>query len=51
MVVKVAGNKIAVICDGDKHQGIDRIEEDLKYQSALERMGWNLLELEGQILS
>lgn len=47
MVVKVAGNKIAVICDGDKHQGIDRIEEDLKYQSALERMGWNFVRIRG----
>ena len=45
MVVKVAGKKLAVLCDGDKYQGLERIEEDLKYQAALERMGWDFVRI------
>lgn len=47
MVVKVAGKKLALLCDGDKYQSIDRIERDLKYQAALERMGWNFVRIRG----
>ncbi|MDL2060123.1 AAA domain-containing protein [Mesosutterella sp. AGMB02718] len=48
IVVRCGGKKIALECDGDAwHSDEDQIENDLKRQAILERMGWKFIRLRG----
>lgn len=48
IVVSNGEKKIALECDGDEwHSDEDQIENDLKRQAILERMGWKFIRLRG----
>ncbi len=40
LVVEGDGKRLAIECDGDRYQPLDKIHEDMDRQSVLERMGW-----------
>jgi very-short-patch-repair endonuclease len=40
LVVEGDGKRLAVECDGDRYQPLEKLPEDLDRQSVLERMGW-----------
>jgi very-short-patch-repair endonuclease len=40
LVVEGDGKRLAVECDGDRHQPLEKLPEDMDRQSVLERMGW-----------
>jgi len=39
-VVEGAGKRLAIECDGDRYQPLEKLPEDMDRQSVLERMGW-----------
>jgi very-short-patch-repair endonuclease len=47
IVVEGAGKKLAIECDGEKYHGLDKIEEDMKRQAILERLGWTFVRIRG----
>jgi len=47
MVVEGAGKRLAVECDGEKYHGNDKLEEDMKRQAILERLGWTFTRIRG----
>ncbi len=40
LVVEGNGKRLAIECDGDRHNPVEKLHEDLDRQSVLERMGW-----------
>ena len=40
LVVEGDGKRLAIECDGDRYQPLDKLPEDMDRQSVLERMGW-----------
>src|ERR1700724_647038 len=40
LVVEGDGNRLAIECDGDRYQPLEKLPEDMDRQSVLERMGW-----------
>jgi very-short-patch-repair endonuclease len=40
LVVEGDGKRLAIECDGDRFQPLERLPEDMDRQSVLERMGW-----------
>jgi len=40
LVVEGDGKRLAIECDGDRHQPLEKLPEDMDRQSVLERMGW-----------
>ena len=40
LVVEGDGKRLAIECDGDRYQSIEKLPEDMDRQSVLERMGW-----------
>jgi very-short-patch-repair endonuclease len=40
LVVEGSGKRLAIGCDGDRYQPLERLSEDMNRQSILERMGW-----------
>jgi len=34
------GKRLAIECDGDRYQPVEKLPEDMDRQSVLERMGW-----------
>jgi very-short-patch-repair endonuclease len=40
LVVEGAGKRLAIECDGDRYQPLEKLSEDMHRQSILERMGW-----------
>jgi very-short-patch-repair endonuclease len=40
LVVEGDGKRLAIECDGDRYQPLDKLPEDMERQSVLERMGW-----------
>jgi very-short-patch-repair endonuclease len=40
LVVEGAGKRLAIECDGDRYQPLEKLPEDMDRQSVLERMGW-----------
>jgi very-short-patch-repair endonuclease len=40
LVVEGAGKRLAIECDGDRYQPLEKLPEDMERQSVLERMGW-----------
>jgi very-short-patch-repair endonuclease len=47
IVVRDAGNEVAVECDGDRFHGIDQSPEDMRRQAILERAGWRFVRVRG----
>ena len=47
LVVRGAGRKLAIECDGDKYHGPDQWEADLRRQLILERLGWRFWRVRG----
>jgi very-short-patch-repair endonuclease len=40
LVVEGDSNRLAIECDGDRYQPLEKLSEDMDRQSVLERMGW-----------
>ncbi len=40
LVVEGGGKRLAIECDGDRYQPLEKLGEDLERQAVLERMGW-----------
>jgi len=40
LVVEGSGKRLAIECDGDRYQPLEKLSEDMNRQSILERMGW-----------
>ncbi len=40
LVVEGDGKRLAIECDGDRYQPLEKLPEDMDRQSVLERMGW-----------
>jgi len=40
LVVEGDGKRLAIECDGDRYQQLEKLPEDMERQSVLERMGW-----------
>jgi very-short-patch-repair endonuclease len=40
VVVEGDGKRLAIECDGDRYQPLEKLPEDMDRQSVLERMGW-----------
>jgi len=40
LVVEGNGKRLAIECDGDRYQPLEKLHEDMERQSVLERMGW-----------
>ena len=40
LVVEGGGKRLAIECDGDRYQQLEKLSEDMDRQSVLERMGW-----------
>jgi very-short-patch-repair endonuclease len=40
LVVEGNGKRLAIECDGDRYQPLEKLHEDMDRQSVLERMGW-----------
>jgi very-short-patch-repair endonuclease len=40
LVVEGDGRRLAIECDGDRYQTVEKLPEDMDRQSVLERMGW-----------
>jgi very-short-patch-repair endonuclease len=40
LVVEGSGKRLAIECDGDRYQPLEKLPEDMERQSVLERMGW-----------
>jgi very-short-patch-repair endonuclease len=40
LVVEGNGKRLAIECDGDRYQPIEKLPEDMDRQAVLERMGW-----------
>jgi very-short-patch-repair endonuclease len=40
LVVEGDGKRLAIECDGDRFQSLEKLPEDMDRQSVLERMGW-----------
>ena len=40
LVVEGDGKRLAIECDGDRYQPVEKLPEDMDRQSVLERMGW-----------
>lgn len=47
MVVEGGGKRLAIECDGEKYHGNDKLEEDMKRQAILERLGWTFSRIRG----
>lgn len=45
LVVFLEHQKVAILCDGEKHKNEEELEEDLEKQSILERVGWQFIRL------
>ena len=40
LVVEGEGKRLAIECDGDRYEPLEKLPEDMDRQSVLERMGW-----------
>ena len=49
IVVEGSDRRLAVECDGDKYHTPEKLEDDLKRQAILERLGWTFTRIRGSI--
>ncbi len=47
LVVEGDGKRLAIECDGDRYQPLEKLSEDMERQSVLERMGWIFTRIRG----
>lgn len=47
MVAVYKDNKVAIECDGERWHGEDKLEEDMRRQAILERLGWRFIRIRG----
>jgi very-short-patch-repair endonuclease len=47
LVVEGECRRLAVECDGDRYQALEKLPEDLDRQAVLERMGWSFARVRG----
>ena len=47
MVIRYAGEAVALECDGERYHGEDQIRSDMERQTVLERNGWRFIRLRG----
>jgi very-short-patch-repair endonuclease len=47
LVVEGDGRRLAIECDGDRYQPLEKLPEDMDRQSVLERMGWIFTRIRG----
>ena len=47
LVVEGESRRLAIECDGDRYQPLDKLPEDLDRQAVLERMGWTFSRIRG----
>jgi len=49
LVVTGGGRRLAVECDGERHHGPEKLQEDMDRQAILERLGWQFVRIRGSI--
>jgi very-short-patch-repair endonuclease len=49
LVVTGAGKRLAIECDGERHHGLERLQEDMERQAILVRLGWQFVRIRGSI--
>jgi very-short-patch-repair endonuclease/DNA polymerase III delta prime subunit len=49
LVVVGGGKRLAVECDGERHHGPEKLQEDMERQAILERLGWQFVRIRGSI--
>ena len=49
LVVAGGNQRIAVVCDGDRQLGPEKLKEEMHLQSQLERCGWNFVRIKAGI--
>jgi hypothetical protein len=47
LVVEGEGRRVAIQCDGDRHQATEELPEVMERQLTLERLGWKFIRLRG----
>ncbi len=47
LVVEGKGRRVAIQCDGDRHQATEELPEVMERQLTLERLGWKFIRLRG----
>jgi very-short-patch-repair endonuclease len=47
LVVEGAGKRLAVECDGDRYHGAEQLDNDMRRQQLLERLGWTFVRIRG----
>src|ERR1700741_4053575 len=47
LVVEGESRRLAIECDGDRYQPLEKLPEDLDRQGVLERMGWSFARIRG----
>jgi very-short-patch-repair endonuclease len=47
MVVKGAGKRLAIECDGDRYHPMEKMADDMARQTNLERLGWKFVRIRG----
>ncbi|MBX3331794.1 MAG: AAA family ATPase [Nitrospira sp.] len=47
MVVKGAGKRLAIECDGDRYHPMEKMADDMARQTILERLGWKFVRIRG----
>lgn len=47
LVVEGNGKRLAIECDGDRYQPLEKLPEDMERQAVLERMGWIFTRIRG----
>ena len=49
LVVVGGGKRLAVECDGERHHGPEKLQEDMDRQAILERLGWQFVRIRGSV--
>ncbi|MEW6304783.1 MAG: AAA domain-containing protein [Verrucomicrobiota bacterium] len=49
MVVAGGGRRLAIECDGEQYQSLEKIREDMERQAILERLGWKFVRVRGSL--
>jgi very-short-patch-repair endonuclease len=49
LVVAGGGKRLAVECDGERHFGPDKLQEDMDRQAILVRLGWQFVRIRGSV--
>jgi len=49
IVIVGGGKRLAVECDGERHHGPEKLQDDMDRQAILERLGWRFVRIRGSV--